>query len=151
MGTNPQVVLTTKRMITTAIDQRRYNAPYHQADATYKLTLEGHPILMTGGANWERQFLATAVMMSSKQKDDDFAVIEDTVRFQMHLRRGQVGRPRKRAPALERQADELGLASHLPPPQHVRRLDGQETPGTLPVAPPRRSTRSRNAPVIPDM
>lgn len=54
MGTSPRVVLTTKRMITTAIDQRRYNAPYHQADATYKLTLEGHPVLMTGSARTGR-------------------------------------------------------------------------------------------------
>lgn len=69
----------------------------------------------------------------------------------VHRRRGQVGRPRKRAPALERQADALGLASHLPPPQQVRRLDGQETPGTLPVAPPRRSTRGRNTTSIVDM
>ncbi|ACO68218.1 predicted protein, partial [Micromonas commoda] len=74
-------VLTTKRMITTAIDQRRYNKPYHPADATHNFTLEGHPILMIGSVNWKRQFLATAVMMSTEQKD--FALIKETVRVHM--------------------------------------------------------------------
>ena len=54
--------------------------PYKQSDATYKLTKEGHTILMMGTTTWDQRFILTATMISVGEKDVDFMLLEATIR-----------------------------------------------------------------------
>ena len=80
-----RLVLTTKRRLRLLLDQRRYHVAYKQADATYKLTYEGHPILMVGTITWQQQFIHTGLMISDQEKEMDFMVLEATIRSQLKL------------------------------------------------------------------
>jgi len=54
--------------------------PYKQSDATYKLTKEGHTILMMGTTTWDLRFIHIATMISAGEKDADFMMLEATIR-----------------------------------------------------------------------
>jgi hypothetical protein len=73
------VLLTTNRMLKSIVEQRRYHHAYKQADATWKITWEGHPLLVMGTVDWGQRFIPSAFMLSRSENDNDYASMEEAV------------------------------------------------------------------------
>ena len=58
------IAISTNRLLRTILQQRKYAPPYKQADATWKITWEGHPLLLLGTVLWDRSFVPTVFMLS---------------------------------------------------------------------------------------
>jgi hypothetical protein len=50
------------------------------ADATYKLTIEGYPILTCGTTDKEKIFHPFGIALCFSEKEDDFAFVFDAIK-----------------------------------------------------------------------
>lgn len=73
------VLLTTNRMLKSIVEQRRYQHAYKQSDATWKITWEGHPLLVMGTVDWGQRFIPSAFMLSRSEVENDFGSMEEAV------------------------------------------------------------------------
>jgi hypothetical protein len=77
------IVFTTKRLIQIAIENRRYHPALKAADTTYKISCEGHPILLIGTILWDQSFVPTGIQMAAKETEVEFCSFEMALREQM--------------------------------------------------------------------
>lgn len=71
--------LSTNRLLRAVIEQRKHAPAYKQADATWKIVWEGHPVLVVGTVMWGGTFVPTAWMLSGNERQQDYAAVEVAV------------------------------------------------------------------------
>ena len=73
---NFHIAISTNRLLRAVLEQRKHAPPYKQADATWKITWEGHPLLVIGTVMWDRRFVPTVFMLSGNEREQDYAAME---------------------------------------------------------------------------
>jgi hypothetical protein len=73
------ILITTSRMLSMVLEQRRFQLPYKQADTTWKISWEGNPLIVTGTTDWKMRFLPTSFMLADHERAEEYGIAESKV------------------------------------------------------------------------
>jgi len=73
------IILSTPALLYTRVEQGRHQTSFKMADATYKITWEGLPLLVMGTTDWRNTFLPTAYALTMHEREQEFGLFEKYV------------------------------------------------------------------------
>ena len=73
------IVLSTPALLYTRVEQMLHQTAFKMADATYKVTWEGLPLLVMGTCDWKRAFLPTAYALAMHEREEEYGQFETAV------------------------------------------------------------------------
>lgn len=76
-----RVLISTKYLLELATK----NPNFACTDGTYKLIYQGHPVLLIGHVDKARQFHPIGVSITTKEKNEDFCFIFQSIQVNLHL------------------------------------------------------------------